>query len=189
MSCAASRALATSGNGNSCRLMFLITQYNIAVGIGELNGQPLGLIPCNTPWMAVAGISATASSSNAFKLPISRIARRYPFNGEMAYSPHSIPRSLRWSFITASRRHFAPCPKNDKAGMLLKTLLFVSIKPGKIRLVIGKNTGHQFDIRAVIVGQLINPTPGQIHSVPSSTAFLPGAIWWLATCSKPPSSS
>ena len=38
--------------------------------------------------------------------------------------------------------------------ILLKTLLFVSIKPGKIGLVIGKNTG---DIRAVIVGQTLIP--------------------------------
>lgn len=118
-----------------------------------------GLIPCNTPRMAVAGISATASSSNALHLPISRIAVRYPFNGEMAYSPHSIPAHYAGVLSPHRGRHFAPCPKNDKAGNTAQNASLRKHQAGKIRLVIGKNTGHQFDIRAVIVGQTLVPRP------------------------------
>ncbi len=97
--------------------------------------------------MAVAGVRATASSSNALHLPISRIARRYPFNGEMAYSPPlNPPRSLRWSLITASREAFLHhAQRMVRQEILLKTLLFVSIKPGKIGLVIGKK--YQSSVR------------------------------------------
>ncbi len=98
----------------------------------------------------------------------------------MAYSPHSIPRLLRWSFITASRRDSAPCPKNDKAGMiLLKMLLFVSIKPGKSGWLSAK---YRSSVRYTgrYCRSELNPTPGQVAPCPQLHCFLPGAIWWLA---------
>ena len=55
--------------------------------------------------------------------------------------------------------------------ILLKTLLFVSIKPGKIGLVIGKNTGHQFDIRAVIVSQTLIPRLAKFTVSPTPLFF------------------
>ncbi len=55
--------------------------------------------------------------------------------------------------------------------ILLETLLFVSIKPGKIRLVIGKNTGHQFDIRAVIVGRVLIPRLANLAVSPTPLFF------------------
>ena len=55
--------------------------------------------------------------------------------------------------------------------ILLETLLFVSIKPGKIGLVIGKNTGHQFDIRAVIVGQALVPRLAEFTVSPAPLFF------------------
>lgn len=66
----------------------------------------LGLISCNTFWMAVVGISVTVLLSNALYLSISRIVRRYSFNGEMVYSFYLIFRLLRWSFIIVSREVF-----------------------------------------------------------------------------------
>ncbi len=132
-----------------------------------------GLIPCNTPRMAVAGISATASSSNALHLPISRIAGRYPFNGEMAYSPPLNPPLTTLEFYhRIAGRHFAPCPKNDKAG---NTAQNASLRKHQARVKSGwlsaKNTGHQFDIRAVIVGQTLIPRTAKFTVSPSSTAF------------------
>ena len=55
--------------------------------------------------------------------------------------------------------------------ILLETLLLVSIKPGKIRLVIGKNTGHQFDIRAVIVSQALIPRLAKFTVSPTPLFF------------------
>ena len=55
--------------------------------------------------------------------------------------------------------------------ILLETLLFVRIKPGKIRLVIGKNTGHQFDIWAVIVGQALIPRLAEFTVSPAPLFF------------------
>ncbi len=87
-----------------------------------------------------------------------------------AYSPHSIPRSLRWSFITASRRHFAPCPENDKAGNTARNASFVRIKPGKIGLIIRKNTGHRSIYGPLLSVRLLSHAwPNSC--VPNSTVF------------------
>ncbi len=147
-----------------------------------------GLIPCNTPWMAVAGISATASSSNALHLPISRIARVSVQRRDGIQPPLNPPLTTLEFYHRIAGGILHHAQRMIRQEILLKTLLFVSIKPGKIRLVIGKNTGHQFDIRAVIVGQTLVPRLAN-SPCPQLHCFLPGAIWWLATCSKPPSSS
>ncbi|SVN39844.1 Uncharacterised protein [Klebsiella pneumoniae] len=55
--------------------------------------------------------------------------------------------------------------------ILLKTLLFISIKPGKIGLIIRKNAGHQFDIRAVIVGQTLIPRLAKFTVSPAPLFF------------------
>ncbi len=92
------------------------------------------------------------------------------FQRRDGYSPHSIPRSLRWSLITASRERFAPCPENDKAGNTARNASLVRIKPGKIRLVIGKNTGHQSIYGPLLSVRLLSHAwPNSL--VPSSTVF------------------
>ncbi len=121
--------------------MFLITQYNIAVGIGELNGQPFRIDTVqHAPGWRSQGISATASSSNALHLPISRIARGGIRSTERWHTaPHSIPPLTTLEFyhrIAGGILHHAQ--RMIRQEILLKTLLFVSIKPGKIGLVIGK---------------------------------------------------
>lgn len=110
--------------------------------------------------MAVAGI-APRHHHNGCTVDL-RIARRYPFNGEMAYNP---PLTLitTLSFITASREAFCTMPK-EWWRILPKR--FISIKPGKIGLIIRK----KMPVISLIYGRycrLPYPTPGQIHCVPA----------------------
>ncbi len=81
---------------------------------------------------------ATASSSNALHLPISRIAGRYPFNGEMAYSPTQSPLTTLEFYHRIAGGILHHAQRMIRQEILLETLLLVCIKPGKIRLVIGK---------------------------------------------------
>ncbi len=90
-----------------------------------------GLIPCNTPWMAVAGVKATASSSNALHLPISRSARRYPFNGEMAYSPLDPPLTTLEFYHRIAGGILHHAQRMIRQEILLETLLFVSVSQVK----------------------------------------------------------
>ncbi|MNC38890.1 hypothetical protein D3C75_875210 [compost metagenome] len=55
--------------------------------------------------------------------------------------------------------------------VLHKDLLFVRCKPGEIRLVIGKDAGHQLDIRAVVVGQITIPGAAKIVMTPRPLFF------------------
>lgn len=146
-----------------------------------------GLIPCNTPRMAVAGVRATASSSNALHLPISRIAVRYPFNGEMAYSPHSIPAHYAGVLSPHRGRHLHHAQRMIRQEILLETLLLVSIKRVKSGWLSAK-----IPVISSIYGPLLSVRLLS-HARPNSLCpqlhCFYGAIWWLATCSKPPSSS
>ena len=132
-----------------------------------------GLIPCNTPWMAVAGVRATASSSNALHLPIFADRQAVSVQRERWHTaPHSIPPLTTLEFyhrIAGGILHHAQ--RMIRQEILLETLLLVSIKPGKIRLVIGKNTGHQFDIRAVIVSQALIPRLAKFTVSPAPLFF------------------
>lgn len=126
-----------------------------------------GLIPCNTPRMAVAGVRATASSSNALHLPISRIAAVSVQRRDGIQPPLNPPLTTLEFYHRIAGGILHHAQRMIRQEILLETLLLVCIKRGKIRLVIGKNTGHQFDIRAVIVSQAlihaakftVSPTP------------------------------
>ncbi len=128
-----------------------------------------GLIPCTRPgWRSLVSGPRHHRATRCF----ADFADRQTVSVQRrdGIQPHSIPRSLRWSLITASREAFSPCPKNGKAGNTARNASPRKIKPGKIRLVIGKNTGHQFDIGPLLSVRLLSHAwPNSL--CPRSTVF------------------
>ena len=55
--------------------------------------------------------------------------------------------------------------------VLHEDFLFVRRKPGKVRLVIGEDAGHQFDIRAVVIGEITIPGNAKITVSPGPLLF------------------
>ena len=55
--------------------------------------------------------------------------------------------------------------------ILVEHLFFAGLKPGKIRLIVGIDAGHQFDIRAVFVRQIAIPRLAEIAAAPCPLLF------------------
>ncbi len=55
--------------------------------------------------------------------------------------------------------------------VLHKHLLFIRRKPGKVRLVIGVDAGHQLDIGAIFVGQIAVPRLAKVAIAPAPLFF------------------
>ena len=154
------------------RLMFLITQYNIAVGIGELNGQPFRIDTVQHAldggrWCQGHGIieQRVAFADFADRQAVS-VQRR-----DGIQPPLNPPLTTLEFYHRIAGGILHHAQRMIRQEILLETLLLVSIKPGKIRLVIGKNTGHQFDIRAVIVSQALIPRLAKFTVSPAPLFF------------------
>ncbi len=141
--------------------MFLITQCDMPSASESSMVSLSGLIPCNTPgWRSLVSGPRHHRATRC----ICDFADRQTvsFQRRDGIQPPPIPRSLRWSLITASREAFCTCPKNGKAGNTAQNASLRKHQPGKIGLVIGKNTSHQFDIRALLSVRLLS------HAWPNS---------------------
>ena len=121
------------------RLMFMITQYNIAVGIGELNGQPFRIDTVQHAldggrWCQGHGIieQRVAFADFADRQAVS-VQRR-----DGIQPPLNPPLTTLEFYHRIAGGILHHAQRMIRQEILLKTLLFVSIKPGKIRLVIGQ---------------------------------------------------
>ena len=55
--------------------------------------------------------------------------------------------------------------------VLHKDFLFVRRKPGEIRLVVGKDPSHQFNIRTVVIGKVTIPGNAKVAIAPGPLFF------------------
>ena len=67
------------------------------------------------------------------------------------------------------------CPKLFIRHEILRKMLFLlTLQPGKVRLVIGKNASHQFNIRTIFIGKVSVPGLPEVAASPSPLLFARG---------------
>ncbi len=153
------------------RLMFMITQYNIAVGIGELNGQPFRIDTAQRPgWRSlVSGPRHHRATRCICRFRGSPCGIRSTERWHTA--PTQSPLTTLEFYHRIAGEAFYHAQRMIRQEIPLETLLLVSIKPVKSGWLSAKyRSSVRYD--GPLLGSVIL-SHGQIHCVPSSTV-LPG---------------